>query len=548
MRCYSDSPRSRRIAMSERDMLVSSNPQPVCQFNPITGELVMSSTNVNFNGIAPIVSYKLTDLEKDKVNVGKDKAPKHKASIKNLAAVLYKAQKQKTSVKKPAIVVKKLDAVVDKAPKHKAPAKKPASVVVQDKDNVTVLAKEPASIMNKAADVKEKSDGKGKKFTIDKDNDKDALKNKATDVRKKSVGKGKKSSVDKPKDNAPNPKDNKSKAHSDVVPVAEMPKPNPKQKEKSTVQELSEVPVLRSSNQKVNPDVKSKVVVHVSKSKETPVKRKMIVSKEDDRKKKLKGKSKKEDSNSELKTDDVDSFSDEVDRKRKKLKIKAGLKRKRSGSDSSDSSSINIAKVKRLISKLEKKVKKQESDEESVPKKDQLPSKLGWFVMSKFESYMLSLDTGDKIEVTHQKIHDMLGVHVGRYSLFELDEREADHEFVKLWVVNFLTLFTNTMGKADGLKGKICLDVVRCLRKDSLLYLDSTKFDRFPVVRTRPAIRNWSTYLMRQRQELELKERVVGLLDLNSDWTKTEVKEAEGFIGSVENSMKEVCVLDCLQS
>ncbi|GJT55552.1 hypothetical protein Tco_0990606 [Tanacetum coccineum] len=32
---------------------------------------------------------------------------------------------------------------------------------------------------------------------------------------------------------------------------------------------------------------------------------------------------------------------------------------------------------------------------------------------------------------------------------------------------------------------------------------------------------------MRQRQELELKKRVVGLLDLNSDWTETEVKDAE---------------------
>ncbi|GJW32199.1 hypothetical protein Tco_0052231 [Tanacetum coccineum] len=159
----------------------------------------------------------------------------------------------------------------------------------------------------------------------------------------------------------------------------------------------------------------------------------------------------------------------------------------------------------------------------------------------------------------------------------------AAKEIDFLFKVNFLTLFTNTMGKADGLKGQICLDVVKRLREDSvisdidwcgyiydclrdsklpsgtnhylgpltfliLLYLDSTKFDRFPVVRTRPAIRNWSTYLMRQRQELELKERVVGLLDLNSDWTETEVKEAEGFIGSVENSMKEVCVLDCLQS
>ncbi|GKE45190.1 hypothetical protein Tco_1472474, partial [Tanacetum coccineum] len=35
------------------------------------------------------------------------------------------------------------------------------------------------------------------------------------------------------------------------------------------------------------------------------------------------------------------------------------------------------------------------------------------------------------------------------------------------------------------------------------------------------------------------KERVVGLLDLNSDWTETEVKEAECFIGSVENFEKE---------
>ncbi|GKG55992.1 hypothetical protein Tco_0574886, partial [Tanacetum coccineum] len=67
-------------------------------------------------------------------------------------------------------------------------------------------------------------------------------------------------------------------------------------------------------------------VVRVSRSMETPVKRKMILSKEDDRKKKLKG--------------------------------KAGLKRKRSGLDCSDSSSIDTENIKRLISKLEKKVKK----------------------------------------------------------------------------------------------------------------------------------------------------------------------------------------------
>nr|GEU90786.1 hypothetical protein [Tanacetum cinerariifolium] len=290
----------------------------------------------------------------------------------------------------------------------------------------------------------------------------------------------------------------------------------------------------RSSNQKVKPEVKSKVVVRVSRSKETPIKRKRILSKEDDRKKKLKCKSKKEDSDSELETDDVDSSSDEV----KKQEF--------------DEESV----PKKGKKKLTKKVKKEESDEESVPKKgfsslhnvsiDQLSSKLVRFVVSNFnpETYMLSLDSGNKIKVTHLKIHEILGVPVGGYSLFDLDEREADHEFVRFWVgqfypielkqirvndiasklvvaqeidflfkVNFLTLFTITMSKCAGLKGQICLDVVRWLREDNvisyidwcgyiydclqgsklpegtnhylgpltfliLLYLDSTKFDR----------------------------------------------------------------------
>nr|GEV87639.1 hypothetical protein [Tanacetum cinerariifolium] len=138
----SDSPRSRRITMSERDMLVSSNPQPVSQFNPITGELIMSSANVNFSGIAPVVSDKLTDLENDKVNVGKDKTSKHK--------LVDLEKDKKTLVKKSAAVAEKLDVVVDKAS-----AKKSASVVVQDKDNVTAPANEPTFVVvqDKAAVV-----------------------------------------------------------------------------------------------------------------------------------------------------------------------------------------------------------------------------------------------------------------------------------------------------------------------------------------------------------------------------------------------------------
>ncbi|GJY41235.1 hypothetical protein Tco_0428505 [Tanacetum coccineum] len=105
----SDSPRSRRVTMSERDMLVSSNPQPVSQFNPITGELFSSSANVDFSGIAPVVSNKLTEFEKDK------------------------ARKQKAPVKKPAAVVDKPDAVVVQE-KDKEPVEKPDVV-----GNVSVL-------------------------------------------------------------------------------------------------------------------------------------------------------------------------------------------------------------------------------------------------------------------------------------------------------------------------------------------------------------------------------------------------------------------------
>nr|GEZ51726.1 hypothetical protein [Tanacetum cinerariifolium] len=317
----------------------------------------------------------------------------------------------------------------------------------------------------------------------------------------------------------------------------------------------SEIPVLRLSKQKENPEFKAKV----------NVKRKMILSKEDDRKKKLKGKSKKDVSDFELETNVVDYSSDEANRKRKKLKIKAGLKRKRSGLDSSDSSKLDTKSKKKLTKKVDKeefddesvpkkgkkkltkKVKKEESDEESVLKKgkkkekqltpkeaareeylssflsfharatpssffsairnsrvdilgflmdigfnslhnvsiNHLLSKLGWFSVSKFKSYMLSFDLGDNIEVTPSKIHDMLGVPFGGYSLFDLDEREADHDF-------------RLPGGTNHYLGPLTFFI-----------------------------------------ELKLKDRVVGLLDLHNEWNEVEVQESKGFIGFLETSKKE---------
>ncbi|GJY32475.1 ulp1 protease family, C-terminal catalytic domain-containing protein [Tanacetum coccineum] len=131
--------------------------------------------------------------------------------------------------------------------------------------------------------------------------------------------------------------------------------------------------------------------------------------------------------------------------------------------------------------------------------------------------------------------------------------------------VNFLMLFANVMGTADTMKAIVNLTVLRRIREDTniagidwcgfihkclqgssepktlkgfyvgplsfliLLYLDSTKFDKFPVIRQRPAIRNWTTTAMNRRQELEIEEQVVGKLELYGEWTESELDQTEGF-------------------
>nr|GEY08832.1 hypothetical protein [Tanacetum cinerariifolium] len=374
---------------------------------------------------------------------------------------------------------------------------------------------------------------------------------------------------------------------------------NPKQKVTSL-----EILVLRLSKQEENPEVKAKV----------NVKRKMILPKEDDRKKKLKGKSKKDVSDFELETDVLGYSSDEADRKRKKLKINVGLKRKRSGSDSSHSSKIDTKSIKLLISKLEKKVKKQESDEDSVLKKfkkklskkvekevfdeeslpkkgkkkekqltpkeaaheeyissfpsfharttpsslfstiknsrvdvliflmdigfsslhnvsiDHLPSKLGWFSMSKFKSYVLIFDSGDKIEVTPSKIHDMLGVPFRGFSLFDLDEREIDHEFVRKWAGQFYPLELKKVCVNDIAQKLIAAQEIdflsKWLREDFVI----SDIDRCGYIYD----------CLRDSKLLGGTNHYLGLLTfLIDEWNEAEVQESKGFIGFLETSEKE---------
>ncbi|GJW84239.1 hypothetical protein Tco_0157384 [Tanacetum coccineum] len=101
----------------------------------------------------------------------------------------------------------------------------------------------------------------------------------------------------------------------------ELPKDKPKNNTLEVVKKRRKTELLK--------DKPKNNVAKVVKDKSKPNPKQMVQGKT--------CKSKREDSNSELETDEVVSSFDEVDRKPKKLKLKGGLKRKRNGSDSSSS-------------------------------------------------------------------------------------------------------------------------------------------------------------------------------------------------------------------
>ncbi|GKB08466.1 ulp1 protease family, C-terminal catalytic domain-containing protein [Tanacetum coccineum] len=137
-------------------------------------------------------------------------------------------------------------------------------------------------------------------------------------------------------------------------------------------------------------------------------------------------------------------------------------------------------------------------------------------MVSKFSptTYRVTFETGQYVQVTPSKIHDMLG-DIASKLVFA---REVDF----LFKVNFLTFYIYSCLEDSELPDKPTVQYLGPFTLLILLYLDSTKFDRFPVVRTRPAIRDWTSTLMRQRQDLETKHRVIGCLDLHDEWIEYE--------------------------
>nr|GEX72396.1 hypothetical protein [Tanacetum cinerariifolium] len=165
-------------------------------------------------------------------------------------------------------------------------------------------------------------------------------------------------------------------------------------------------------------------------------------------------------------------------------------------------------------------------------------------------SYEFKFEKGI-IRVTPEKVHDILRVPLGGTSIFDLLEIPLDESFVKEWFKQFdpkplkkIHAYTNIAGIYW------CGFIHKCLHGKPntvggfyigplcfmiLLYLDSTEFDQFLVIRQRPAIRNWTTTAMNRRQELEIQDQVISKLDLHGEWTESELDQTEGFYNVGEN-------------
>ncbi|PWA44336.1 hypothetical protein CTI12_AA526920 [Artemisia annua] len=216
-----------------------------------------------------------------------------------------------------------------------------------------------------------------------------------------------------------------------------------------------------------------------------------------------------------------------------------------------------------------------------------LPGFLGYHVISEFDDEEMKLPTSNgPIEVTEYKVHEIMGIPKGGVSIDCLEERKPNDPFIKEWFqqfpsgkkdirpnditdvivgsndhgklfrMNFLMLFANTMGICDthgacsmNILKRIndniiervesinwCKFIIDCLDQSlkrwkknksthftgpqtfmTLLYLDSARCDAFPIQRQRPAIRGWKTILMKYREKIEIESGGFGLLPKEDD-------------------------------
>ncbi|PWA51681.1 hypothetical protein CTI12_AA461980 [Artemisia annua] len=234
---------------------------------------------------------------------------------------------------------------------------------------------------------------------------------------------------------------------------------------------------------------------------------------------------------------------------------------------------------------------------------------LGYYVISEFDVEEMKLPTSNgAIKVTEDKVHEILGIPNGGMSIDSLEERKQDDPFIKEWFqqflsgkkdvrpnditdvivgsndygklfrMNFLMLFANTMGMCDAqgacsmkILNRIndnviervqsinwCKFIIDCLEPSlkrwkgkkskyytgpqtfmTLLYLDSTRCDAFPVPRQRPTIREWKTILMKFREKIEIESGGFGLLPKEDDVCINSL-QSKDFVEKIQTSFNNI--------
>ncbi|GKA23665.1 reverse transcriptase domain-containing protein, partial [Tanacetum coccineum] len=599
----SGSPRSRWVTKDQRDILLSIKPGDIDTDNVPVVAVVRDKVDV---GKKPAeVKNKAPDVVKHKAPVVGKKKPAGNV-VKDTTLVKDKVHSDVVEDKVPDVVKFKAPVVgkkklVGNVVKDTTPVKdKVHSDVVNDKAQVDVHSDFNSDkvhddiVKDKAPDaVKEKrktelpkdkaSSDVTDKPSVDvvKDNALEVVKEKRKTDLLKDKPKGKATSVVKSKVLTKLPKD-KAKDKPYIVKgkvltelskdkhKAGLPKDKPKSKDKHNVD--SEVPVLRSKS-KCKPEVKAKGFV----------KRKRILSKEDHSKKKfevkmVKGKMDIDDSNSELDSDEVIlilCLMKELRRMLKKLKkIKkedsdeeSGLKSKKKGKKKEKKLtahkeyllSFPTILARTVSSSLFSAIREARVDMWSFLSEisfssfhnvaiDKILSRLGRYMVANFSSftYRLTLDT-DAIPIEHEFVRlladqfypkSLKDIRVGTNLLDAVKRLHEDCVISKIDWCGYI----HSCLEDNKLPKKRTAQYLGPFTFLILLYLDSTKFDRFPVVHTRPAIKDWTSTLMRQRQDLETKEHVIGCLDLHDEWTESELQETEGFtrVSSLETSERKV--------
>ncbi|CAI9294481.1 unnamed protein product [Lactuca saligna] len=203
-----------------------------------------------------------------------------------------------------------------------------------------------------------------------------------------------------------------------------------------------------------------------------------------------------------------------------------------------------------------------------------IPLKLGFYVLQKFDSERMVIDIeGKELKVTVESVHDMLGIPIGGTKLTQLDQWPKDDTSYDEWKqqfkkdsiirlsaiknvivsttkvdfnfkLNFLVLFVNTFlrvninGKIQPVSLELYFKKNRYQQHRLLFYADNIHSEALTVTRKRPTICYWSSEKIRYRETFEQEKGRFGVGELNEEFVN-EQNEGDTDLGDSDSDKDE---------